>query len=184
VEIFQTFASTSFGPVAMVWTKEGKMPKVRRIYLPSERKPVQALVETHFGRVRTLSCEIMEEMAEKVESFFLGRDIVFNLGSIRLDVISPFQKRVLLAEFKVPRGWVTTYGRIAAALGNPRGARSVGTALARNPFPIIIPCHRAVRSDGMPGGFQGGMKMKRALLELEGVEFSPEGKVLTERLYY
>jgi methylated-DNA-[protein]-cysteine S-methyltransferase len=56
--------------------------------------------------------------------------------------------------------------------------------LARNPFPIIIPCHRAIRSDGRLGGFQGGPAMKRALLELEGVEISAAGRVLAERFYY
>jgi methylated-DNA-[protein]-cysteine S-methyltransferase len=60
----------------------------------------------------------------------------------------------------------------------------VGGALGRNPFPIIIPCHRAVRSDGQLGGYRGGVAMKRALLEMEGVEISPTGKVLTDRFYY
>jgi methylated-DNA-[protein]-cysteine S-methyltransferase len=57
-------------------------------------------------------------------------------------------------------------------------------ALARNPFPLLIPCHRAIRSNGKLGGFQGGPGMKRALLELEGIEFSPTGKVLTDRIHY
>jgi methylated-DNA-[protein]-cysteine S-methyltransferase len=79
---------------------------------------------------------------------------------------------------------VSTYGRIARHLAIPGGARAVGRALARNPFPIIIPCHRAIRSDGRLGGFQGGPAMKRALLELEGVECSSTGRVSAERLYY
>jgi methylated-DNA-[protein]-cysteine S-methyltransferase len=91
---------------------------------------------------------------------------------------------VLLAEYEIPRSWVSTYGRIARSLGIPDGARAVGGALSRNPFPIIIPCHRAIRSNGELGGFQGGLRMKRALLELEGIGFSAEGKVLTERIYY
>jgi methylated-DNA-[protein]-cysteine S-methyltransferase len=60
----------------------------------------------------------------------------------------------------------------------------VGGALSRNPFPIVIPCHRAIRSDGHLGGFQGGREMKQALLELEGVEVTPPGKVTTDRFYY
>jgi methylated-DNA-[protein]-cysteine S-methyltransferase len=89
-----------------------------------------------------------------------------------------------LAEHRIPRGWVSTYGRIAKSLAVPRGARAVGSALSHNPFPIIIPCHRALRSNGELGGFQGGLAMKRALLELEGVQFSPTGRVLTDRVYY
>jgi methylated-DNA-[protein]-cysteine S-methyltransferase len=60
----------------------------------------------------------------------------------------------------------------------------VGGALSRNPFPIVIPCHRAVRSDGHAGGFQGDRRMKQALLKLEGVEVTPSGKVTTDRFYY
>jgi methylated-DNA-[protein]-cysteine S-methyltransferase len=60
----------------------------------------------------------------------------------------------------------------------------VGRALATNPFPILIPCHRVVRSDGSIGGYGGGPAMKRALLALEGVEVSPEGKARPDRFYY
>jgi methylated-DNA-[protein]-cysteine S-methyltransferase len=70
---------------------------------------------------------------------------------------------------------VSTYQRIAGHLGSPQAARAVGTTLAHNPFPIIVPCHRAIRTDGTLGGFQGGMEMKRALLERD----SPKIKQLT-----
>jgi methylated-DNA-[protein]-cysteine S-methyltransferase len=79
---------------------------------------------------------------------------------------------------------VSTYKRIAGHLGIPNGARVIGNALARNPFPIIIPCHRAVRTDGSLGGYQGGVKMKRTLLEMEDVEFSDKGKVIMTKVYY
>ena len=101
-----------------------------------------------------------------------------------LERCPPFQRQVLLAESGIPRGWVSTYGRIANHIGVPKGARAVGNALARNPFPLIIPCHRAVRADGSLGGFQGGPEMKRALLEMEGVEFLPTGRVSPARIYY
>jgi len=60
----------------------------------------------------------------------------------------------------------------------------VGNALAKNPFPIIIPCHRAIKTNGDLGGFQGGVKMKRALLEQEGIKFSNQGKVIIKKIYY
>ena len=94
------------------------------------------------------------------------------------------QKRILLAEFRIPRGWVSTYKRIANNIGIHKGARVVGNALAKNPFPIIIPCHRTIKTNGDLGGFQGGIKMKRALLELEGIKFSDRGIVITDRIYY
>lgn len=102
---------------------------------------------------------------------------------VALELCGEFQRRVLLAEYGIPRGWVSTYGRIARHIGSPGAARAVGTALAENPFPIIIPCHRAVRADGTLGGYQGGKEMKRALLEMEGVEFKGAG-VSMERVYY
>jgi methylated-DNA-[protein]-cysteine S-methyltransferase len=131
-----------------------------------------------------LSCPAVEKLAGKLERFLRGETVNFDLNIIALEDCSRFQKRVLLAEYGIPRGWVSTYGRIARRLRVPRGARAVGTALARNPFPIVIPCHRAVRSDGALGGFRGGLKMKRALLEMEGREFSRTGKVVMTELYY
>ncbi|MFX1447402.1 MAG: methylated-DNA--[protein]-cysteine S-methyltransferase, partial [Promethearchaeota archaeon] len=82
------------------------------------------------------------------------------------------------------RGWVSTYKRIADKIGIPKGARVVGNALAKNPFPIIIPCHRAIKSNGELGGFQGGLEMKQVLLEMEKIKFSTRGKVITNKIFY
>ena len=114
----------------------------------------------------------------------LGDDVRFSLDIARLDLCTEFQQKVLLAEYRIPHGSVSTYQRIAAHLGKPNRARAVGTALASNPFPIIIPCHRAIRSDGMLGGYQGGLKMKRTLLEQEGVQFDQAGKAIIGRIHY
>lgn len=103
--------------------------------------------------------------------FLRGEAVALPIDLLDATVCTPFQWRVLMAEKAIPRGEVRTYGQIAAQVGCPRGARAVGNALANNPFPIVIPCHRAVRSDGSLGGFQGGVEIKRALLEMEGVRF-------------
>ena len=86
-----------------------------------------------------------------------AEDIHFSLELLDCNLIRTFQIKVLLAEYNVPRGWITTYQRLAIHLGNPNGARAIGNALKNNPFPIIIPCHRAIQSDGKLGGFQGGI---------------------------
>jgi methylated-DNA-[protein]-cysteine S-methyltransferase len=90
---------------------------------------------------------------------------------------------VLQREFRIPRGRVMSYGGLAGRIGHPRAARAVGTALARNPFPLIIPCHRTIQADGTLGGFGGGLKMKRALLEMEGVAFDRAGRVQSSFFY-
>lgn len=101
-----------------------------------------------------------------------------------MDKCSRFQQKVLCAEHGIPRGYVSSYHRIALYLGNPNGARAVGAALATNPFPIIVPCHRIIRSDGVLGGYQGGLEMKRALLEMEQVFFNANGHIFTGNFFY
>ena len=84
-------------------------------------------------------------------------------------VTSSFERRVLLEVSKIPFGEVTTYKKISESLGT-RGYRAVGTAIGKNPFPIIIPCHRVVKSDGHIGNYRGGVRMKREILKNEGIE--------------
>ena len=141
-------------------------------------------MRTTYAGIRPLSNPTIEVLTEQIGSFLKGEAVDFEVRLVDLGECSEFQRSVLLAEHKIPRGWVSTYGRIARSLGLPKAARAVGTALSRNPVPIIIPCHRAIRSNGEVGGFRGGLNMKRALLELEGVEFSTTGRVLTDRFYY
>lgn len=92
---------------------------------------------------------------------------------------SEFQWSVLCAARQIPSGRVTTYKDLARLIGS-KSARGVGNALARNPFPLAIPCHRVVGSDRKIGGFQGGGDLKRFLLQLEGVEFDEEGRIPEE----
>jgi methylated-DNA-[protein]-cysteine S-methyltransferase len=170
--------------LGIVWKETEKGPKVRRIFLPNERAPVENLIQMTFVDARPLSSPAITELGGRIQGFLEGEAIDFELDLITFKRCPEFQRKVLLAEHKIPRGWVSTYGRIAQHLGVPGAARAVGSALARNPFPIIIPCHRAIRSDGSLGGFQGGLEIKRALLELEGIEFSQSGRVIMGRVYY
>jgi methylated-DNA-[protein]-cysteine S-methyltransferase len=79
---------------------------------------------------------------------------------------------------RIPKGRVSTYGRLAKRTGHPKGARAVGRVLAGNPYPLVVPCHRIVQADGSLCGFGGGLKMKRDLLNMEGVVFDSKVKVL------
>ena len=123
-------------------------------------------------------------LADGLEAFLDGAALTFPLDNLRLDRCSPFQQQVLRAEHGIPRGQVSTYQLLAAFIGRPTAARAVGTALATNPFPLIIPCHRAIRSDRTLGGFQGGLAMKRALLEKEEIAFDASGRVQVDSFFY
>ncbi len=82
-------------------------------------------------------------------------------------LITPFQNKVLSAAADIPSGEVRTYGQVAAQAGNPKAARAAGRALAANPIPIILPCHRVVAADGALHGYAGGLNRKRLLLDHE-----------------
>lgn len=110
--------------------------------------------------------------AQQLREYLSGERSGFDLP-LDLNSLTTFQRRVLLAVSKVPRGEVTTYGDLARQIGRPKSARAVGQALRRNPIPIVIPCHRVLASDGSLGGYTGkdGVKTKVELLRLEGVLF-------------
>jgi len=164
--------ASPYGTLGLCWGEAPAGLRVTRIYLPNQWAALGS---------RPLASEVpgpIVALADQMRRFLGGEPLPLPRDLLALEACSAFQRRVLLAEYGVPRGQVTTYGRLAAHLGVPGGARAVGGALARNPFPIVIPCHRAVAADGGLGGFQGGLTMKRALLEAEGVTLSEGGRVL------
>jgi len=170
------FASP-FGSVAVVWTEQGPRPSVLRVFLPA-RGTLPSRVKQAFPGAVKQTCPEVRRLANGIAELLTGADISFGLECVALDRCSVFQQQVLRAEHAVPRGRVVTYGRLAAVVGCSGAARAAGHALATNPFPLVVPCHRTVRSDGSLGGYQGGITMKRALLEMEGVGFGPHGRVL------
>ncbi len=178
-----TAIATAFGRVRLIWLRSASGPKVRRILLPGDPHTGTAMTED-MPFVRDPRDDGIRTLIAGIRSFLAGDDVHLSTDLLDLDRCSPFQRRVLLAEYGIPRGYVSTYGRIARHLGNPGAARAVGNALAKNPFPIVIPCHRALRSDGRTGGFQAGRDVKRRLLEMEGVRFRKDGRAIMERVWY
>ena len=181
--VFYRSVSSAFGALAIVWQEAVSGPQVIYTFLPRVHTSPEKTVHGTFPDAVQASCGEITDLGRDVQRYLAGEDVALELDLLALDRCSAFQQRVLRAEYGIPRGRVSTYGRIARHIGVPKGARAVGSALARNPFPLIIPCHRAVRSNGELGGFQGGLEMKAALLRLEGVEVS-SGKVVTDRFYY
>jgi methylated-DNA-[protein]-cysteine S-methyltransferase len=107
------------------------------------------------------------KLAEDMTSYFSGKGKGFRFKPPAVG--TPFHRRVYQALCKVPAGQVVTYGELAMISGRPGAARAVGTAMAKNPFAILVPCHRVVASDGGLGGYGYGLDWKRFLLNLEGV---------------
>ena len=112
----------------------------------------------------------LPDLQERIVAYFEGENVDFSTDPmVSLDGLSPFDRKVLLTCRKIPLGETTTYGDLATRVGHPGAARAVGGALARNPIPLIIPCHRVLHADGTLGGFSapGGIKTKQRLLRHE-----------------
>ena len=93
-----------------------------------------------------------------------------------------FSKKILELTKQIPKGKITTYKQLSTAAGNPKASRTVGNALNRNKHPIIIPCHRVIKSTGDIGGYSGGKEKKVALLKKEGIPIK-DSKILNLKHY-
>ncbi len=113
---------------------------------------------------------LLQQAMEQLMAYFDRKLKLFELP-IEWERLTPFQSQVLRATYAIPYGQVKTYAQIAQEIDRPRAARAVGQAEARNPIPIIIPCHRVIGSDGSLHGYgaAGGLDTKARLLRLEGV---------------
>ncbi|MFW6374386.1 MAG: methylated-DNA--[protein]-cysteine S-methyltransferase [Thermodesulfobacteriota bacterium] len=109
--------------------------------------------------------EALSEAARQLSDYFEGKRKHFDLKLS--PAVTPFQGRVLQALQEVPYGETVTYGELARRIGQPNAARAVGMANARNPIPIVIPCHRVIGKSGKLTGFGGGLDIKQRLLDLE-----------------
>jgi len=157
-------ADSPFGPLLVATTRRGLV----RVAFPEE--DVDSVLES---LARGLSPRIVEAPApldtvrRELDEYFQGRRRDF---ALELDwaLVGRFGRRVLRVTSQIPYGGVQSYGEVAADAGSPRGSRAAGNALGSNPIPIVIPCHRVLRSGGALGGYGGGVERKRWLLELEG----------------
>jgi len=175
---------TPFGPVAIIWSIINGAPKIIRVLLSRPDLPAEDQASKLYPDSTLSSCPEVEDIATLMKAHLEGEDIMFPLDAADMTLCHSFQGSVLRAEHGIPRGSVSTYKLLAEHLGKPKGARAVGNALANNPFPLIIPCHRAVRSDHHLGGYQGGLEMKQALLAMEGNYFDDLGRVIVNRFHY
>jgi len=154
---------TPIGPVFVAYNREG-IAAVRRAESAEDFE--RAFLERH-GRP---AYPVAELPASLVRS--LRRQLAGQRTRLRFDLRgrSAFEREVLLAALGIPYGEVRPYGWLAHEIGRSGAARAVGSALGRNPVPLLIPCHRVVRENGGLGGYVFGPEAKRTLLEAEGVD--------------
>lgn len=109
------------------------------------------------------------ELQQAVDDYFVTGILDWDLDRLDWQGISPFHRQVLLSCAKIPPGETQTYGKLAATVGSPLAARAVGGAMANNRWPLVIPCHRVVGSNGKLTGYsgEGGVQTKRKLLDME-----------------
>jgi methylated-DNA-[protein]-cysteine S-methyltransferase len=159
---FRVF-STPCGRFAVLATAEG----LARVYLPSEAAKLPA--PSARAAVDPKAAAFAAQADREIRDFLAGRRRDF---TVPLDTraLPPFHHKALLAARRIPYGRTLTYGALAARVGSPRASRAVGQAMARNPLPLVLPCHRVVATGGGLGGYGGGLPLKRRLLALESAE--------------
>ncbi|MEE8341907.1 MAG: methylated-DNA--[protein]-cysteine S-methyltransferase [Candidatus Neomarinimicrobiota bacterium] len=136
-----------------------------RVYLPNEDIS-KSILQNKYPNEDVIENEsVFEDIIDQLREYFVGNRKYFTIKT-KLE-IPQFYKKVLIEVAKVPYGQTASYSQIAQKTNNPRAVRAVGSANARNPFPIIIPCHRIIANSGKLGGYRGGIKMKQYLLEFE-----------------
>ena len=112
------------------------------------------------------SPQLFKDLIERLNAYFSGKKTSFP-DKLDLSSATDFQKKVWQITRSIPYGKTRSYKWVAETLGKPKATRAVGQALAKNPLPIIIPCHRVVASGSKLSGYSGGIELKRYLLELE-----------------
>ncbi len=176
--IIQTI-TTPVGQLEAIWTEQGTLHSCE--FADAERPPTkleQAASSVDSRDSQATGVEPGELRPEQQllaaclsEYFHTGR-LEWDLASLDWRGITPFHREVLERCAQIPAGQTLTYGELAARAGRPRAARAVGSAMARNRWPLIVPCHRVVGSDGRLTGYSGtgGIETKRRLLGLEAGE--------------
>jgi methylated-DNA-[protein]-cysteine S-methyltransferase len=162
-----TLFDTAIGRCGVAWGARG----IVGVQLPEPAGAERARLLRRFpDAVEVPPPPVVQQAVERIAALLGGESP--DLDSITLDMstVAEFDRFVYEATRRIPRGTTRTYGEIAAEIGDPGAARAVGQALGRNPFPVIVPCHRVLAAEGRPGGFSahGGVATKLRMLAIEG----------------
>ena len=160
-----TIFKTSLGWCGIIYGNKGLI----KMYLPGMKK--KTLEKTIFSFYENLveGTSSIKMVIKNIYNYFKRNNAQLNFP-IDMEAMTEFEKKAYKRTMQIPFGKVKTYKWLAEKIGVPGGARAVGNVLGRNPVPLIIPCHRVVRSNGKLGGFSapGGISLKRKMLLIEG----------------
>ena len=163
LDVAYATADSPFGTLLLAKTPRGLV----RLGLPGE--DIEAMLADLAGRISPRVLEDparLDEERRELDDYFAGRRHAFELP-IDWQLSNGFLLRARQGIAAIPYGETRTYTDLARAAGNERAVRAAGSACSRNPIPLVVPCHRVLRSDGGLGGYAGGLEMKERLLELE-----------------
>jgi methylated-DNA-[protein]-cysteine S-methyltransferase len=146
-------AATEAGLVRVAYDREG------------HEAVLQRLAERISPRILHAPARL-DAVAQQLDEYFAGRRTSFDVP-LDFRLSAGFRRQVLAHLAEIRYGRTASYAAVAASVGNPRAVRAVGTACATNPLPVLVPCHRVVRSDGSAGAYVGGPVAKHTLLDLE-----------------
>ena len=165
VDVAVSETDSPIGRLLVAVTKRG----VARIAFESEdREAVLGELAARLSPRLLESTAATDALRRELDEYFGGRRHAFDV-SADLSLAHGFRADTLRATARIPDGAVRTYGQLATDIGHPGAARAIGNAVGSNPVPIVVPCHRVLRSGGALGGYGGGIERKIALLDIEGV---------------
>lgn len=163
LDVAYTITDSPFGPLLLAQTPRGLV----RLGLPNQ--DADELLAELAQRVSPRMLEAprqLDEVRRELDLYFAGKLDRFDLP-LDWRLSDGFRLKVLRQVDRIPYGQTRSYTEMATGAGNERAVRAAGTACGRNPIPVVVPCHRVLRSSGGLGGYGGGLPMKEALLELE-----------------
>ncbi|ETT27758.1 methylated-DNA--protein-cysteine methyltransferase [Rhodococcus aetherivorans] len=163
LDVAYRIVDTPVGPLLLAATPAGL---VRVAYAAEDHEAVLARLAADISPRILAAPARLDDAARQLDEYFRGARTAFDLP-LDLRLARGFRREVITHLPGIGYGRTASYAEVAAVAGSPRAVRAVGTACARNPLPVVLPCHRVVRSDGDLGRYVGGVDAKRALLRLE-----------------
>jgi methylated-DNA-[protein]-cysteine S-methyltransferase len=165
LDVAYATADSPFGPLLLATTRKGLI----RVGLPNQDADGLLLDLATRVSPRVLESPAqLDEARRELDLYFEGRLTEFDLP-LDWQLSKDFRRKVLRAIARIPYGQTRSYTQMAISAGNERAVRAAGTACGTNPLPLVVPCHRVLRSGGALGGYGGGLPMKEGLLRLEGI---------------